>query len=351
MSVLDDPNMIAFLRVIREGEGTQDEDGYRRMFGGELFNSFDDHPRKAITKRLGGKPITSTAAGAFQFLSRTWDECKVALGLTDFTPVSQLRAAVYLIQRRKALDDVLEGRIEDAIRKTNREWASLPGSPYGQPTRTLEQALDTYRAYGGVLRPSSEPAPVETIEIPTEKPMAPFIAAALPAVISAVPELMKMFGSGSEVAERNAKAAEVVVGIAKQAIGARNEQELVETLATEPKTVEVVRQAVLERWFEVQDAGGGGIEGARKADVERIGASDKVRDIFKSHSFVVALVLLPLVYMIVGSLVGMWGAAQWSDDVRAALAGSVVGSVIGGLVGYYFGQTTTRNRAAADKNA
>jgi uncharacterized protein YcfJ len=31
--------------------------------------------------------------------------------------------------------------------------------------------------------------------------------------------------------------------------------------------------------------------------------------------------------------------------VRAGLAGSLISAVIGGLVGYYYGQTTSRNRA------
>ena len=51
-----------------------------------------------------------------------------------------------------------------------------------------------------------------------DKPMAPFIAAALPAVVEAVPALIRMFGKG-EVTERNAKAAEMVVGVAKEALG------------------------------------------------------------------------------------------------------------------------------------
>ena len=45
------------------------------------------------------------------------------------------------------------GRIEAAIAKCNREWASLPGSPYGQPTRTMAQALATYDAAGGMRAP------------------------------------------------------------------------------------------------------------------------------------------------------------------------------------------------------
>ena len=46
-----------------------------------------------------------------------------------------------------------------------------------------------------------------------------------------------------------------------------------------------------------------------------------------------AVLLLPLVYMIVASLIGLIGTATWSDDVRAGLAGSLISAVIGGLPG------------------
>lgn len=130
-------NVRAFLALIKYTEGA----GYQTLFGGERFTSFDDHPRRAITRTLGGKPITSTAAGAYQFLSRTWDECAYACGLQDFSPLSQDIAALYLIERRRALNAIIEADWKTAIERTNREWASLPGSPYGQPTKTLETCL------------------------------------------------------------------------------------------------------------------------------------------------------------------------------------------------------------------
>lgn len=143
-------NVRAFLAVIRAGEGTADANGYRRMFGGALFDGFDDHPRRAITKTSRGQTLTSTAAGAYQFLSRTWDECRAALDLPDFSPASQDRAALYLIRRRGALSNVLAGEFEEAVRKCAKEWASLPGSTYGQPTTTIDQARAIYEAAGGV---------------------------------------------------------------------------------------------------------------------------------------------------------------------------------------------------------
>lgn len=139
------PNVQAMLRVIRRGEGTADEAGYRRIFGGQLFTGYADHPRTKVTK----SGYTSTAAGAYQFLSSTWDETARVMGLRDFSPSSQDWGAVGRLAFRGALDDVKAGRFETAIRKIAREWASMPGSPYGQPVISMETARTVYVNAGG----------------------------------------------------------------------------------------------------------------------------------------------------------------------------------------------------------
>lgn len=143
--ILGNANVQAMLRVIRNGEGTADAGGYSRLFGGGQFSGFADHPR--ITVRRSG--YSSTAAGAYQMLSSTWDETAAMMNLPDFSPRSQDLAAVGRIAARNALPDVLAGRFAQAIAKINREWASLPGSPYGQPTVSMNQALNIFLAYGG----------------------------------------------------------------------------------------------------------------------------------------------------------------------------------------------------------
>lgn len=175
---------------------------------------------------------------------------------------------------------------------------------------------------------------------PTMPAFAPIIAALLPSIIEAIPKLGKVFGSGSQVAERNIKAAELVVDAVTKATGAVNAQDAVTKLQNDPAAVQVATKAVDAIWFDLTEAGGGGVEGARKADA----ATQAGGDILKSPSFWVGILLLPLVYLLVLSLIGMIGSATWSDDVRAGLAGSLISAIVGGLVGYYFGQTTTRNR-------
>lgn len=163
------PNLGAFLWVIRHCEGTAGLDGYRTLYGGGLFNSYADHPNKVIT--AGG--YSSTAAGAYQILYRTWRDFIAANGPHDFSPDSQDLCARWLIARRGASADVEAGRLEEAIAKCNKEWASLPGSPYGQPTRDIAYCRAKYRqaggqevtqAPGGIAAQPDAPPPVTTGE-------------------------------------------------------------------------------------------------------------------------------------------------------------------------------------------
>jgi muramidase (phage lysozyme) len=141
------PNVRAMLAVIRKGEGTSDGNGYRRIFGGQLFDSYKDHPRIKVTKN----GYISTAAGAYQFLAKVWDETKNTMHLPDFSPASQDLGALGRIAARGALDDVIAGRFTSAISKMGKEWASLPGSPYGQPTQTMQGAQAVYLASNGSI--------------------------------------------------------------------------------------------------------------------------------------------------------------------------------------------------------
>jgi muramidase (phage lysozyme) len=341
-SALLNPNVRAFLAVIRAGEGTSDPDGYRRHFGGELFSDFSQHPKRAITKLLGGQPLTSTAAGAYQFLSKTWAECQNALKLPDFSPESQDLAAMYLIDRRGALDAVIRGDLEVAIAKCAKEWASLPGSPYGQPTKTLAQCIAVYDAAGGthgtapeVEKPAEHTAPRPDADNYPEAPMPipALITALLPTVVQMIPKLATIFKPGSEVAERNVAAASAVMEIVTSATGAVNAQAAVEKMQADPAAVAAATKAVESRWFELAEGGGGGIDGARKADAAAMASGGRVWD---SPSFWFLLLAMPLVWAVVGSVVGLWGES-WPSDVRAAIATAVVSLVIGGAAGYYWG--------------
>ena len=128
------PNVAAFLRVIRYGETSADNDkkAYQVLNGGGSFAAPPwNHP--------GG----SRAAGAYQFMSNasantwdilkkapnTWDILKKALNLADFSPVNQDRAALGLIAWLGALEAVKAGDTRAAYGVLSRPaaWPSLPG--------------------------------------------------------------------------------------------------------------------------------------------------------------------------------------------------------------------------------
>lgn len=144
-----DPNVYAFLGMLRVSEGTAGPDGYRTLVGGSLFDSFADHPRTLVW--LPNLGIKSSAAGAFQILRATWDGVRGKLGLPDFSPLSQDAAAIELIRQRGALADVRAGRFAVAIQKCRKEWASLPGAGYGQRENSLARLELAYRQAGGVV--------------------------------------------------------------------------------------------------------------------------------------------------------------------------------------------------------
>ncbi len=153
----EDPRIKAMLDTIAKAEGTGS--AYNMKFGGGRFSDLSDHPNDPVTRKMGGKSITSTAAGRYQFLNRTWSGLESQLGLSDFSAKSQDLGAIALMKQRGMIDPILKGDISGALTKGNREWASLPGSPYGQPTKKAEELVTAYNSalekYNGLMAESS----------------------------------------------------------------------------------------------------------------------------------------------------------------------------------------------------
>lgn len=159
---MNNPNVAAFLRAIRLGEGTSGPNGYQTLFGGALFGSYDRHPADAgwrgvqLSDRVCalagfGPGCVSTAAGAYQINKPTWRRIAAKIGATSFSPEWQDAAAWALIVEKGAKADVLAGRIEQAISKVRKVWASLPGAGYGQREESLAAVLNEYQRAGGYL--------------------------------------------------------------------------------------------------------------------------------------------------------------------------------------------------------
>ncbi|PBI78108.1 hypothetical protein A9993_25085 [Rahnella victoriana] len=145
----------AVMRMLRVGEGTVGDKGYELLFGGESFiinyhKDFSTHPQIPITRG----DLTSTAAGAYQVMGYNWTDkemvkARIEYSITDFTPLSQDKYCVILlkIKRKKAWSKILSGDIEGAINIISYEWASLPPGRYGQPAKSMSEALYLYENY------------------------------------------------------------------------------------------------------------------------------------------------------------------------------------------------------------
>lgn len=145
-------NLAALLDTIAWAEGTSNhpdtqDDGYDVIVNpGGVFTDYSAHPKKRVEYQPGHY---STAAGRYQLLARYYDHYTLKLDLPDFSPSSQDRIAIQQIRECHALELVESGKIRAAITKICRIWASMPGSPYKQPTRSMAKCLAKYGEYGG----------------------------------------------------------------------------------------------------------------------------------------------------------------------------------------------------------
>ncbi len=160
-----DANVQAFLTMIAYSEGTDRKaEPYRVCYGYKhRIDDLSDHPSitgewkgerlpDAMCANAGfGPGCVSTAAGRYQFISSTWRAAKTALSLPDFSEDSQDQAAIWLIDKRGALDKVKAGDVQGAIKLCRAEWASLPGNGAGQPQRRLDELMSAFTGAGGVL--------------------------------------------------------------------------------------------------------------------------------------------------------------------------------------------------------
>lgn len=368
-AVRDDPNVAAFLWVIAACEGTAGPDGYRTLFGGSLFASYDDHPRVRFYERddefiRNGRKDYTTAAGRYQATATTWDEFVLQAGPHDFSPASQDSFAVWCIKRAGALDDVVAGRLEDALRKCSGTWASLPFATVGQPKRALAYCRLVYEQHGGTYAPATQPAaPIEdrstnyTTEARMPFPLIPLIAAFGPALIQMIPQVAKLFANPEDTKkQRNIEAIQLVFDTIEKATGQPSVQAAIAAMQADPVVQSAARVAVVTEptIMAVLEIGEGGIAKAREANAQ---AAVSPIPIYKNPAIVIAVLLMPLVYVVVFSVLfasdtatdatnfwrGFWGPG-FMPETRSATVNLVLGMVLGGIMGFFFGTTVGSHR-------
>lgn len=386
-AALLDPNVQAFLRVIRAGESSQDVTAYWWLYGSTvakpiLATGLADHPRVKTYEKYDGQFIKNgeldytTAAGAYQIVASTWDSTiQTALRLPDFSPESQDLAAVYLLLFRKALDHVLAGRFEQACIACRQEWVSMPGANVGdQPTKSAASALAVFRKYGGKLshelvaapapapdyqakedamagNPVEYPQPEEKV-MPSfnevlQNPLTKFALAAFNPILGAVPEIARIFmDKGTPVPERNVAATLRLVETAQKAIQAAgidapNAQAVAEAVESNPTAREAVRSAVLaDPFWHMVEAGGGGVEGARKASLA-YAMPDGPR-FWLNPSFWISIILILMPFMLLVDVLFVHPEA-YVGELRTQIVTGVL-MVIGMVGGYWIGTSISSAR-------
>ena len=153
----------ALEEVIKAGEGTSGANGYGTLVNGTVLSApgFPDlvgetgtarHPIVIDPATLNGFPniavqvnqqgLISHAFGAFQFMPGTWTQYG---GGSDISASAQDDVAATALQSLGAVGAAMSGNFQDAMWDANTTWASLPDSPYGQPTMSMDQAFSIYQ--------------------------------------------------------------------------------------------------------------------------------------------------------------------------------------------------------------
>jgi hypothetical protein len=100
------------------------------------------------------------------------------LQLKDFTPSTQTKIALAILQDRDAVSDIEAGDIVAAIRKVNTIWASLPGAPYNQRTRGEGELIAYFVGAGGTLRDGGPRSVAIALAHPGQRPALQQVASA-----------------------------------------------------------------------------------------------------------------------------------------------------------------------------
>jgi muramidase (phage lysozyme) len=157
---LQNANVRAALEMISRSEGTNGD--YSKMVYGAVTSSPkfpqlvgqrnvsipDLSSFPMIHVRVNNNGLMSWAAGKYQIMKDTYVWVAAKLGITDFSAHSQDLMAVELIRFRGAMNYILAGDIEGALKNStlNLEWASIAGNNYGQGTHSIATLVGYFQS-------------------------------------------------------------------------------------------------------------------------------------------------------------------------------------------------------------
>jgi muramidase (phage lysozyme) len=335
------PNVVAFLRVIRERESGQGPDAYLMINGGGRMDGFQKHPWENVPTTRGAR-----ACGAYQFLGTTWGGLCRQYEFADFGPESQDLGAIALIQERGALQDVIAGRFEQAVGKLRGVWTSLPGASESSASWTMDKARSVFLKYGGKLDNADliQPAaPVEDhspVDLPPVQPKESSMPLPILALISAFgPLLSSLIPSISKALDRTTdtpaklEAATKIIETVVAATNSTNVQEAVEKMQADPVVRKAAADAVvtnpaIQALLEI----GGGIEAAREAN---LAVQNAPVGFWRNPAWWVTVLLLLFPIMLMVDV--FWvHAEQYNAELRTQIVTSILGVILV-ISGYWLG--------------
>ncbi|MBF0170806.1 MAG: lysozyme [Nitrospinae bacterium] len=219
------------------------------------------------------------------------------------------------------------------LRKVNaKDWAGAANAflMWNKAGGKVIKGLENRRKAERNLFLSELPASENPFTIRQEdKPMLPFIAAALPALLNAAPDLIRVFGGG-EQSEKNAKAAEKVVDIAKAVTGETTAEGAVAKIQTDPAMTEAFAQEARAQFLEIEELAEKRVAAAREFNKADEPMFWRVKFVHILSLLVAASALIAIGYILVASS----DATERSMALQTLL---VVG--MGGVMGYWIGSS------------
>lgn len=180
-----------------------------------------------------------------------------------------------------------------------------------------------------------------------------------PIIAQLIPQVTKLFDKKTETPEKIA-AAQVVIDTIVKSTGSVNAQEAVEKIQSDPQALKEATKAVLTEpaIMSILEVGGG-VTKAREHDIA-VMQSDK--PFWQTSAvFWISVLLLPMVFWLVGSLIVgginytdldnqylraffMLFGTEWNGESRSGGFNLVVGLILGGICGVYYGVSVTQNK-------
>ena len=209
--------------------------------------------------------------------------------------------------------------------------------------RLLAEGLETgNRAFeeqpAAPIEPA-EPQPEQPKETSMPLPILALISAFGPLIADLIPAVAKAFDRKAETPAK-IEAATKIIDTIVTATGTANVQQAVEKMQSDPAVRDIAAKAVVTepQIMGLLEIGTGGIQEAR-----RVASDPSAPPFWKQGAFVVAVILVPLIYMTVYRV--LW-SADYSEQLRTVVVTAILSGLLGALTGYFFGSMYSTNAGA-----